>query len=70
MLACDAAEVAVLVAGADVFEGGVAVHVLAAGWDVDGLKAVVVGRVGIVVDGLGDGDVDAADRVDNVADAL
>jgi len=44
--------------------------VLAPGRDVDGLNAVIVGGVGVVMNGLGDGDVDAADGVDHVPDAL
>ena len=70
LLAGDAAEIAVLVTRAGVLERRITVHVLTSGRDVDRLIAVVVSRVGIVVDGLSHRDVDAAGRVHDVAHPL
>ena len=69
LLAFDAADVALLVAVADVCDGGLAVHVLASRAQVDDEAAVVVPRI-LVVHALFDVDVDAADGVDDLLEGV
>ena len=69
LLALDAADVALLIAVAHVGDGGLAVHVLHAGLEVDDEAAVVVPGV-FVVHALLDVDVDAADGVDDFLEGV
>ena len=65
LLALHAADVALLIAVADVGDGGLAVHVLHTGAQIDDEPAVIVPRI-LVVHTLFDVDIDAANGVDDL----